>query len=490
MEATGPSASRRRPHSIHFEGATGATRAAGAAIILLALALRLAISPSYGYMGYEADLIEQKQAMHRAITLGFHEIYTANSLNDPAITGGEWQGGYFINWPPVIVYLRYVPGLVYKTLHPREFELWNSEINYFQMLRSGLGARLASSRGFSIAAKLPCILADVLLAVGLFFYTLRRAGPKPALAATAALALSPGLILESAHWGQPDAVWALLLVLSLFLVQRGEVEFGLIAYALAGLTKPQPAAMFFLLLYLTLSTAPFRRAVVAGALALATGALVYAPFLLHGTFTESVSVMLQSIFGGEPFVASNANNLWWLIYGGRGYEVPDTIQVIGSLTPRNLGLIGFVSANAFAIWRLHGYRRWREDAPTVFLAASFIIMSFFSLNTELHENHMMAVVPLLAFSLPGDRRRWIPFALLSTTLLVNLALFDFSVLKGLHDLGIGPLPVVDLSIANAALNTLGYGAMGWLFWDATRPAADSTAAGASSATKDLSTQPL
>jgi len=200
--------------------------------------------------------------------------------------------------------------------------------------------------------------------------------------------------------------------------------------------------------------------------------LVYLPYLLHGTFLESTSTMLQSILGGEPFVSCNANNLWWLIYAGRGYEVSDAIEIIGSLTQRDLGLIGFVSANAFAIWRLHRWRRWREDAPTLFLAASFVIMSFFTFNTELHENHMMSVVPLLAFSLAGDARRWIPFILLSTTFFINLALYDISILHGLRDLGIGPLPVRGLSIANAALNTIGYGVVGWLFWDASRPRAD------------------
>ena len=65
---------------------TGTYKFLAGFVILGGLALRLWIAPSYGYLGVEGDLIEQKQAVHRAITLGFHEIYTANPVNDPAIT--------------------------------------------------------------------------------------------------------------------------------------------------------------------------------------------------------------------------------------------------------------------------------------------------------------------------------------------------------------------------------------------------------------------
>ena len=290
----GPPTSPKVARSVYFGGAL---------ILGFGLALRLAIAPSYGYMGNESDFIEQKQAVHRAITLGIHEIYTANAENDPAVTGRAWQGGYFINWPPVIVYLRYIPVAIYKSMHPRAFEYWNSENNYFQMLRTNLYRKLAHSRGFTVAAKLPCILADILLAAALFHYTLRRASPRLALAATAAYTFNPGLIVESAHWGQPDSVWAALLVLSFTLVHHGRIELALVAYALAGLTKPQPAAFFLLLLYLSLMGFPIRRVVVGGVLALATGVLVYLPFIVYGTFVESVSTMLRSIFGGEPFIA-------------------------------------------------------------------------------------------------------------------------------------------------------------------------------------------
>ena len=114
-------------------------------VVLAGLAVRLIVSPSYGWGGQEGDLIEQKQAMHRSITLGIHEVYTPNDENDPALAGGTWQGGYFINYPPVIVYLRNLTGRVYRHFAPKEFELWHSDLNYFEMARTDLRWRLAQS---------------------------------------------------------------------------------------------------------------------------------------------------------------------------------------------------------------------------------------------------------------------------------------------------------------------------------------------------------
>ena len=54
------------------------------AIVAGGLFIRLAVAPSYGYLGREGDLLEQKQATHRALTLGIHEVYTPNAVNDPA----------------------------------------------------------------------------------------------------------------------------------------------------------------------------------------------------------------------------------------------------------------------------------------------------------------------------------------------------------------------------------------------------------------------
>jgi len=435
------------------------------AIVGGGLLIRLAVAPSYGYLGREGDLLEQKQATHRALTLGVHEVYTPNAVNDPALAGGEWMGGYFINYPPVIVYLRYVPGAVYRWAAPAAFDLWNSELNFFAMRSTDLEERLARSRGFTVAMKLPGILADVLISLGLLVFVSRRKGIGWGLAASAFYAFNPGIILITAHWGQHDAVWVGLLVLSILAIDRGWVEVSWIAYALAALTKPQAGAFLFFIVFLGLSRAPVRRVAVAGGAAIATFVVVFLPFLVHGTFVTTVRAIVVSVFGGEPFVSCNAANFWWLCTAGHGYEVSDVAALVGPISARKIGMTVYLVANALALWRLGVRRRGAEGS---FLAAAFLWMTFFTFSTELHENHMMAVVPLLAFALPVDRRIWLLLAPLSLTLVMNLVLFD-RVARGAVAgwLGLASIDPGIPALTAAAVNVTAWAALAWLFWSRT-----------------------
>lgn len=422
------------------------------AIAVAGLCLRLLIAPSYGYQGLDSDLIEHKQAVHMALTRGIHEIYLPSWRNDPAVSGADWDGGYFTNIPPFIHYLRAATGAVYRWLDPRGFEMWGEDLNYMVLERTDLLPRLAKSRGFTVSLKIPGILADFGIAFGLYAFLVARAGPRVALAACAAYSMNPGIVFDTAFWGQHDALAAGLVALALVLIFRGHLEAGFVAYALAGLSKPQAGAFALLVLALGLSRFPLRRVVVASLAALGAAALVFLPFLIHGTFGLSVVALWKSTFGGEPFVSCNANNLWWLVTGGNGYEHRDDARLVGPVTARSLGLLALFASNAIVIGRLRPAQD--RDGSRAFLAAAVVGMSFFTLATELHENHMMAVLPLVAFALPADRRLFAVFAVLSATFLLNMALFDTAVTGPLAAWLGAPVPVRGLSVVVAAVNTV------------------------------------
>lgn len=421
------------------------------AVAAAGLCLRLLIAPSYGYEGLDSDLIEQKQAVHLALTRGIHEIYLPSWRNDPAVSGAGWDGGYFTNYPPFIHYLRAATGAIYRRLDPQGFEMWGEELNYMVLKKTDLLPRLADSRGFTVSLKLPGILADLGIALGLYAFLTTRAGPGLALAACAAYSMNPGIVFDTAFWGQHDAVAAGLVTLGLALIHRGLPEAGFVAYVLAVLSKPQAGAFILLILALMLFRFPLRRVARAGFAALCATTLVFLPFLWHGTFGLSVVALWRSTLGGEPFLSCHANNLWWLVAGGDGYAHRDDAVLFGPVTARSLGLLAFLVSNAVAIWRLRFSPD--RDASRAFLAAAVIGMSFFTLATELHENHMMAVLPLLAFALPADPRLFGVFAVLSATFLFNMALFDSAVTDPLAAWLGAPVPVRGLSLLVAAVNT-------------------------------------
>jgi hypothetical protein len=275
--------------------------------------------------------------------------------------------------------------------------------------------------------------------------------------------MNPGIIFDTAFWGQHDALAASLVALALALIHRGRLEAGFVAYALAALSKPQAGAFALLILALGLARFPLRRVVVASLAALGATTLVFLPFLMHGTFGLSVVALWRSTLGGEPFLSCNANNLWWLVTGGNGYAHRDDAHLPGAVTARGLGLLALLASNALVIWRL-GSAKDRDGSRT-FLAAAVVGMSFFTLATELHENHMMAVLPLVAFAFPADRRLFAVFATLSVTFFLNMALFDSAATNpAVAWLG-APIPVRGLSLVVAAVNTATWIALWVLFLD-------------------------
>lgn len=390
------------------------------ALILAGTAVRLWVATGPGYLGQDGDLYEWRLATHRAISEGLHTVYERNRRNDPALTGRAWTGDYFFNMPPVLLYLRIVPALAYRAVDRSGFELWDSGLNFHALEAGDLPERLARSRWFTVALKLPGIVADALIALALYLSS-SAFGPSARLAAVACYTLNPAIVYNSAFWGQGDPVWIALVAASFFLLARGRPAAAATAYTLAALTKPQ--ALAFAPLLAALLARRGSRTLAGPALAAgATFLVVFLPFILRGSFVETVGTIWRSTFGGEPYLSCGAANLWFLVDGGRIFGTSDTIRMLGPLTARGLGLLAFL-AGAVAIARRAPVRD-AGGLAWLFLAAAVTSLAFFAFSTELHENHLIAVLAFLGFAAPADARLWWIFGALSLTIQANLLVFD------------------------------------------------------------------
>jgi len=421
----------------------------GGAVLLAGLALRLAVSTGSGYLGEDGDLFEWRLATHRALTRGPHTVYEVNRENDPAFTGREWAGGYFINTPPVLLYLRTAVAAAYRALDRPGFELWDWQLNFEELGPGDLGARLERSRWFTVGLKLPGIVADALICWTLYLMG-SAVGRNTGVAAAAAYSLNPAVIYNTASWGQSDAVWIALVASSLGLLRRDRVEAGASAYTLAALTKPQALAFAPLVVVLVASRAT-RRLGRAGLAAAGTFLLVFLPFLWGGTFLSTLEALWRSTIGGEPYLSCNAANLWLLLDGGSGFGTSDTISLAGPLTARALGLVLFLACAVLVAARVPP--RGEPEAPRLALAAAVTTLASFAFGTELHENHLIAVLPFLALAALAYGRLWIAFGLLTATIQANLVLFDQAALLRL---GGAHWPVRGLAVAAALLHTLAF----------------------------------
>jgi hypothetical protein len=424
-------------------------RQLAAAVLVAGVALRLWAATGSGYLGQDGDLFEWRLATHRALSRGLHTVYEDNRRNDPALTGREWTGGYFFNMPPVLLYLRALVARGYRSADPAGFELWDSSQNFHSLEQGDLGQRLARSRAFTLALKLPGIVADALIALAIYLLAAPRA-PAVRVAALAAYALNFAVIYNTAFWGQGDAVWVVLLAASLLLSARGHAVAGAAAGALAGLTKPQALA-FAPLVAVLLARRGWRTLAGAALAAAATALAVLLPFVLRGRLLETLELIGRSTFGGEPFFSCGAANLWLLVDGGRAFRSPDTLRLIGPLTARRLGLLAFV-ASALAIAR----RAAAQDSARperLFLAASATSLAFFAFATELHENHLIAVLAFLPLAATADARLWWVLGALSLSIQANLVLFDPFALDRLQGVGVPSVGVREAAVAVALIQT-------------------------------------
>ena len=341
---------------------------------------------------------------------------------------GPWNfyplaGEFFVDYPPGYLYVLWVLGLISDAL---------------------LGG--APSVLF---LKLPPILADLGLAWAVSVAAERltpaivvKRLPVRALAA-AAILLNPPVFFVSAVWGQADSVLALLVVAAFILLGTGAPTFrheagGVALLAVALGTKPQVVFVFPIValllawrhLYLPLAGADdpsvrsralltgARRMIELGAIAVATGFLLFLPFRLYPAraldfyLHASRTYRVTSVF---------AFNLW----GAVGFWKPDSGRAEGVV--RFLGVpavawgiaLFVVLAAAVCVLAWRALRAGVDEGRVLFFGGAATALVAFAIVTRIHERYLFLPLTMLAV-LIGIR--WIRrgFVVLSVLYLVNV----------------------------------------------------------------------
>ncbi|MCX6030459.1 MAG: hypothetical protein NT169_14320 [Chloroflexi bacterium] len=394
-----------------------------AMLTLVAFAIRLALAHT---PGDHDNFIAFKMMLENVTTRGVAAAYEI----DPVI------GAY----PPVHHYLLAIPGHLYRLFISPEFDVASQRLNFIM--------------------KQPTILLDMLIAVTVLVYALRRTSPRRALLIGAAYAFNPGIIYTTSYNGQlGDPLYALFVTLAVAGLLAGQAASTGAATALAVLTKPQASAFLPFLLVGALRRLPVKtlpRAFAAGAL---VSLAVLTPFLLTGTVGHLIRTVSTTI-GHGPRIVSNAFNIWWLWGWGNAWQIKDTGTLLGPVTYRTTGLALFFGvAYGLALWKLWTPRKTGEVA----LLAGFVGLAFFMLPTEIHENYLFPLFGLLALAAVHDRRAWFLDAILAITWFFNLATTDVTLMRPLMKAWPAAAAVqfpfqVGLAVINVAVLTV------WGYW--------------------------
>ncbi|MDG2306451.1 MAG: glycosyltransferase 87 family protein [Candidatus Binatia bacterium] len=243
--------------------------------------------------------------------------------------------------------------------------------------RNALGLA-PTSAAYVVLLKLPAILADAAIA-WLLFARLRPTDRRVAWGAALAFSLNPALWLNSAVWGQTDAILALLLFLAFLFQGERRFELASVFTTLAALTKPQA-----LLVIPLLPLWPDRwwkgvRPLTCLAAALATTYIVAEPFRGPRPWSFLPDLYISTM-GSYAETSVNAMNLPALLFGMRATDLKPIFGLTPNIWSLAIGLA--IGALFFA-----AYLRRRDRLLFTALLASAMLVSFVCLS-RMHERYL------------------------------------------------------------------------------------------------------
>ena len=281
-------------------------------------------------------------------------------------------------FPPVMVYVFWILGIVEPA---------------FRTVAD------AADPGVRLVLKVPALLADAGLAVGVAY--LLRDRPRWAVAAAFGVLLSPVVIYTSAWWGQFESIYVLAGLVAAILAIGGRPQLAAVALGVALMAKPQALAFVPPFVAWAAARSGWRSALLSGVVVAGTVVVLWLPFIADGgpmAYLTTLSRHQTQVF---PIMSLRAWNPWWVfqtLIAGDDF-VADGGALIGPLSPRLIGYL-FVALLEIIVMRAV----WR--APTkrgllIGLAASTLVL--FGFLTSVHERYAYAALIFLAPLIP-DRR--------------------------------------------------------------------------------------
>ena len=337
-------------------------------LLALSFLIRLLLFPTQGYVN---DLNTFAYWFNTAAEHGPRVFYTV-----------VFEAAGWIDYPPLNVY-------------------------FFWGFGSLANALSETSSIFHFIKLLPNLF-DTATALLIFVFVRKRLDFKAAMLATALYAFNPAVVFNAAVWGQFDAIYTFLLVLSLMLALSSKPELSAVAFTLGILTKPQSIALLPLIAFLIFKKNGWRRLLTSLLAGAATLFAVIIPFEWSNPITFLSNIYFGA-YGGYAYTTINAFNMWAL----GGLWVPD-----GNLFV--LGWILFGALAAFTLYVLH--KRFNVSGELLVLFSAFVLFfGFFMLPTRIHERYLFPAISMLTLMFTFNKKTRPLYVVLTATLLVNVS---------------------------------------------------------------------
>lgn len=243
---------------------------------------------------------------------------------------------------------------------------------------------------------------------------LRRSPETLALAAAAVVALHPASVYDSAVWAQIDAQTAVTMLASIFfIVRRMPVAAGAV-WGAGFVIKPQPIVIAPLLAVLAFGRGDWRSLVKMTAAGLAAGVLTTLPWLLHGDLLRIGRIYKTLANEDVGRLSGNAFNVWWFV-DVASHPVPRD-RLIGPVTYRMAG----TALTAVAVLLALAYAWAKANLERALIAGAYLTFAFYMLSTSSTDRYLYPLFALLPPVLMLERRWLWMYLPLSATFMLTL----------------------------------------------------------------------
>ena len=329
----------------------------------------------------------------------------------------HWNGeAMTVDYPPIALYTLSLVGHAYTVWDPRFRE----------------------SPALTVFVKLPGVISEIVLLGLVLSWGRRRYGDVAAMWTAAALWLNPALLMNGPVLGYLDPLLFVPLVVAVVAAWNGPPWLAGACAAIAVLTKAQAVFFMPVVLALAFRRGPHSWKALGECLAAAAcvAALALLPFVLRGAWWNLVQSLGR--LAAHDMISAQAANLWWIVTWmirvadsvhdwGWHRALTQEVRILtisgaiaaGYPNVRVIGTLLVAAALGVAMWWSTRVRSLAEAAAL----AAWTAYAYTMLGAQVHENHVIAAIPVLAIAAGLDTRLRPVFWCVSVIAALNLYLF-------------------------------------------------------------------
>lgn len=238
--------------------------------------------------------------------------------------------------------------------------------------------------------KLPALIADVILAILLYKICTEKENTPLSVWLLGLILFSPFLLVNSAMWGQVDAVLTAFAVGMVYAMQKGKMYPAYFLFALGLLIKPQMLFFAPVLFSGFLDQVIFHRFkpqklakhLAVFFLALCTDLLLILPFGLKTVVNQYITTIKS-----YPYAAVNAANLWGML-GLNWSAITPLVRIVGTL--------GILSALVLVLYL--GFI-WKNTPGKYYLQGALMLSILYCFSSNMHDRYLYPALVMLLFAL-------------------------------------------------------------------------------------------